>query len=215
MGRSGKVHGKGGGEDRAEPRAGLKDQAMDTRAARITNATVPSTASVSASQGPASIADTSQTAPAAADPTSAQSTALARWRSRIVHTCDPTRSGLCGSTSLCISASNRVGAVCPIVIAMIRLDIGVDYWSGIRTSMNARRGSVAVRSADSVVPADVRGCDMGDDLTHVARVPRRPAVVPRMRRSEEHTSELQSLMRISSAVFCSKTKKNTHITTII
>src|SRR3546814_4732688 len=30
-------------------------------------------------------------------------------------------------------------------------------------------------------------------------------------RSEEHTSELQSLMRISSAVFCLK-KKNTHIT---
>src|SRR3546814_4599983 len=28
-------------------------------------------------------------------------------------------------------------------------------------------------------------------------------------RSEEHTSELQSLMRISSAVFCLKKKKNT------
>src|SRR3546814_10057206 len=35
------------------------------------------------------------------------------------------------------------------------------------------------------------------------------------RRSEEHTSELQSLMRISYAVFCLKkktTNKNTHIT---
>src|SRR3546814_3359923 len=31
-------------------------------------------------------------------------------------------------------------------------------------------------------------------------------------RSEEHTSELQSLMRISYAVFCLKKKKNTHIT---
>src|SRR3546814_9518546 len=30
----------------------------------------------------------------------------------------------------------------------------------------------------------------------------------RMRRSEEHTSELQSLMRISYAVFCLKKKKN-------
>src|SRR3546814_4303088 len=29
-------------------------------------------------------------------------------------------------------------------------------------------------------------------------------------RSEEHTSELQSLMRISYAVFCSKKKKNKH-----
>src|SRR3546814_1053259 len=31
-------------------------------------------------------------------------------------------------------------------------------------------------------------------------------------RSEEHTSELQSLMRISYAVFCLKKKKNTHTT---
>src|SRR3546814_8127008 len=34
----------------------------------------------------------------------------------------------------------------------------------------------------------------------------------RMARSEEHTSELQSLMRISYAVFCLKTKKNTKTT---
>src|SRR3546814_5399427 len=33
-----------------------------------------------------------------------------------------------------------------------------------------------------------------------------------MARSEEHTSELQSLMRISYAVFCLKKKKNTHTT---
>src|SRR3546814_5791594 len=32
-----------------------------------------------------------------------------------------------------------------------------------------------------------------------------------MRRSEEHTSELQSLMRISYAVFCLKKKKNTYV----
>src|SRR3546814_7884748 len=34
-------------------------------------------------------------------------------------------------------------------------------------------------------------------------------------RSEEHTSELQSLMRISYAVFCLKKKKNTKQTTIL
>src|SRR3546814_3947206 len=32
-----------------------------------------------------------------------------------------------------------------------------------------------------------------------------------LRRSEEHTSELQSLMRISYAVFCLKKKKKNHI----
>src|SRR3546814_7838581 len=34
---------------------------------------------------------------------------------------------------------------------------------------------------------------------------------PHVRRSEEHTSELQSLMRISYAVFCLKKKKNSKI----
>src|SRR3546814_3114431 len=33
-----------------------------------------------------------------------------------------------------------------------------------------------------------------------------------LRRSEEHTSELQSLMRISSAVFCLKKKRNVTMT---
>src|SRR3546814_1622735 len=33
-------------------------------------------------------------------------------------------------------------------------------------------------------------------------------------RSEEHTSELQSLMRISYAVFCLKKKRETHIITV-
>src|SRR3546814_10343660 len=34
-----------------------------------------------------------------------------------------------------------------------------------------------------------------------------------IRRSEEHTSELQSLMRISYAVFCLKKKKHNHYST--
>src|SRR3546814_9056441 len=36
------------------------------------------------------------------------------------------------------------------------------------------------------------------------------AIKREARRSEEHTSELQSLIRISYAVFCLKTKKTTH-----
>src|SRR3546814_6600732 len=36
-------------------------------------------------------------------------------------------------------------------------------------------------------------------------------IVPITERSEEHTSELQSLMRISYAVFCLKKKKTTSI----
>src|SRR3546814_3564220 len=37
----------------------------------------------------------------------------------------------------------------------------------------------------------------------------KPPDMPTPRRSEEHTSELQSLMRISYAVFCSKKKSKT------
>src|SRR3546814_953738 len=39
---------------------------------------------------------------------------------------------------------------------------------------------------------------------------RRGLVLTRLWRSEEHTSELQSLMRISYAVFCLKKKKKNH-----
>src|SRR3546814_4953300 len=49
----------------------------------------------------------------------------------------------------------------------------------------------------------------------VARIAGPQLVVPilnaRFLRSEEHTSELQSLMRISYAVFCLKKKNDTHL----
>src|SRR3546814_4490697 len=54
-------------------------------------------------------------------------------------------------------------------------------------------------------PADMRfACEAARDSALFYRDPLRAC------RSEEHTSELQSLMRISYAVFCLK-KKNTHI----
>src|SRR3546814_8626425 len=45
-------------------------------------------------------------------------------------------------------------------------------------------------------------------LTHDPRIPSSRHPRPPSRRSEEHTSELQSLMRISYAVFCLKKKKH-------
>src|SRR3546814_1306499 len=63
----------------------------------------------------------------------------------------------------------------------------------------------------STIPALLAGGDISTDLDLVAVhhqltlhgiVP-----APRTLRSEEHTSELQSLMRISYAVFCLKKKK--------
>src|SRR3546814_2431126 len=49
------------------------------------------------------------------------------------------------------------------------------------------------------------GLELVDVLTNATR---------RALRSEEHTSELQSLMRISYAVFCLKKKNNKHITNV-
>src|SRR3546814_8234002 len=51
-----------------------------------------------------------------------------------------------------------------------------------------------------------------DQGRNADRVPAGMRFPERSGRSEEHTSELQSLMRISYAVFCLKKKKNRNIT---
>src|SRR3546814_8445791 len=73
-----------------------------------------------------------------------------------------------------------------------RADRGKSGISCRREAVSPAQGSAAgggpLRPEDRIV----RGCDRG-----------------RSHRSEEHTSELQSLMRISYAVFCLKKKKTT------
>src|SRR3546814_7408001 len=49
--------------------------------------------------------------------------------------------------------------------------------------------------------------DRKRDIGHMVHLVGRSAALDARWRSEEHTSELQSLMRISYAVFCLKTKK--------
>src|SRR3546814_88150 len=62
-------------------------------------------------------------------------------------------------------------------------------------------GTCAIQAcADSVLPRNDRPVIVSKQMNIIAAFPR----------SEEHTSELQSLMRISYAVFCLK-KKNTRI----
>src|SRR3546814_2549925 len=56
-----------------------------------------------------------------------------------------------------------------------------------------------------VIYEDISLADALDTVDHVYTITR----------SEEHTSELQSLMRISYAVFCLKKKKKTHKNKII
>src|SRR3546814_1911611 len=57
----------------------------------------------------------------------------------------------------------------------------------------------------------LEGADGGGRHQPSVQRPRRPAVAQLEPRSEEHTSELQSLMRISYAVFCLKKKKITKL----
>src|SRR3546814_4212238 len=83
-----------------------------------------------------------------------------------------------------------------------------------------RKDEAAVAAAKPALPRDDIGADIPGGMDHdragfrvaVGRIeaeqaPRRTVIA--LIRSEEHTSELQSLMRISYAVFCLK-KKNTH-----
>src|SRR3546814_8870425 len=52
---------------------------------------------------------------------------------------------------------------------------------------------------------------MGDRMSHRHEIVDDDTLVQPQSRSEEHTSELQSLMRISYAVFCLNNKKQKHI----
>src|SRR3546814_3941791 len=69
-------------------------------------------------------------------------------------------------------------------------------------------GSVLIRLRDSNVSGDIMTTGQPTTWIHVRCRLYPPSVVDP--RSEEHTSELQSLMRISYAVFCLKKKNNNH-----
>src|SRR3546814_1903319 len=61
------------------------------------------------------------------------------------------------------------------------------------------------------VAAGTHASGIGDGSTYWSSLGGSRAVIPAgLDRSEEHTSELQSLMRISYAVFCLKKKITTH-----
>src|SRR3546814_1730078 len=80
--------------------------------------------------------------------------------------------------------------------AQVRVDRGCDR--------QARNRRCRARSSAAVA----RRCREHAEAPPKRRTRRRNRKAPA--RSEEHTSELQSLMRISYAVFCLKKKKKTH-----
>src|SRR3546814_8992298 len=74
----------------------------------------------------------------------------------------------------------------------------------------APQRDLAIMTADILDQQTVQIDGCGGARIEPALHPRRPAPPAPIRRSEEHTSELQSLMRISYAVFCLKKKKHKH-----
>src|SRR3546814_9174485 len=74
---------------------------------------------------------------------------------------------------------------------------------GPRERLRARRSERLCRCGKRLVPTPRIPSKTG------AAMPVKPALIRHFLRSEEHTSELQSLMRISYAVFCLKKKKQT------
>src|SRR3546814_2481877 len=77
-----------------------------------------------------------------------------------------------------------------------------------RTISSARQTGCAPPPCFAWSPSPFRGGSATSALPPKADPLDGPPIPPP--RSEEHTSELQSLIRISSAVFCLKKTKNTH-----
>src|SRR3546814_6649609 len=88
--------------------------------------------------------------------------------------------------------STRTDTLFPVT-TLFRSDIGRIY------------GRDGGREAD--MPGDRRHVGHGDERVHLGRPDPHAIFVAVVKRSEEHKSELQSLMRISYAVFCLKKKR--------
>src|SRR3546814_10624622 len=73
-------------------------------------------------------------------------------------------------------------------------------------------GGLATASPNSATNSDAFGIAIRNLMGGTARQGALPTSLNHDRRSEEHTSELQSLMRISYAVFCLKKKNKTYHT---
>src|SRR3546814_7832515 len=78
--------------------------------------------------------------------------------------------------------------------------------SAIERAARVMEQARAESGPGGVLPLDMETLIEPDLHTGISGRPTQPFTAPT--RSEEHTSELQSLMRISYAVFCLKKKKN-------
>src|SRR3546814_4809144 len=102
---------------------------------------------------------------------------------------------------------------------MVEENIGAARRVGARVIADHRVETEGGLDRLALEPAvEHRARRLGEQVEHIAlpfeaeggETPSLPRAVEQRARSEEHTSELQSLMRISYAVFCLKKKTNHH-----
>src|SRR3546814_1580819 len=105
---------------------------------------------------------------------------------------------------------HRVAA--QVMNELARLPI-VSAQPSTRTNSSSLNGSEMIVGDSIIMPRLISTVATTRSMTMKGRKMRKPiwnAVLSSLVRSEEHTSELQSLMRISYAVFCLKKKVQTH-----
>src|SRR3546814_1334085 len=107
-----------------------------------------------------------------------------------------------------VCSSDLVGGIATHVVEFLvqpRLGIGQVHVARVETARGGDRGG----GFGEIAGAQLRARLLQQFAQRILAPLQRTGVL-RLQRSEEHTSELQSLMRISYAVFCLK-KKNTII----
>src|SRR3546814_8843674 len=94
---------------------------------------------------------------------------------------------------------------------------GMEFLSELRSQPLEKRPIVVFCTTENDMAHIRAAIDAGAD-EYIMKPFDRDVIEAKLSRSEEHTSELQSLMRISYAVFCLKKKtnitKNTHHNTL-
>src|SRR3546814_8218032 len=91
-----------------------------------------------------------------------------------------------------------------------RTDTLFPYTTLFRSNIHTLRGNIAHSVLEHFFDIDTSFMTMDDYGPHLKLIMQQ-LLLKEWKRSEEHTSELQSLMRISYAVFCLKKKHNPNI----
>src|SRR3546814_5186800 len=104
-------------------------------------------------------------------------------------------------TAVAALTAARIGAL--VVSTDGRTGIGIFSERDVVRVLAERGAAALMLPVSSAMSAPMRTCRLDDEIPTVMG----EMTQHRVRRSEEHTSELQSLMRISYAVFCWKKKQ--------